>query len=161
MSLPPTRSPVRRPMALAAFGVALCIVAAPRPTEAADVTKQAARAPLPERPAPCDKPAYLVVVATSVADPVKTRQYAEALRASGLYPQLGGFYVAVGRSPEVLEGKMFGQSPIVIAKFPCREAIQRFWYSDTYQKEILPLREGAGTFEVAMFEERLDGMQPR
>lgn len=161
MDLPPTPFPLRQRMARAALLLALGLAALPFPAAAVDAAGQASRAPLPERPAPCDKPAYLVVVATSVADPVKTRQYAEALRASGLYPQLGGFYVAVGRSPEVLEGTMFGQSPIVIAKFPCREAIQRFWYSDTYQKEILPLREGAGTFEVAIFEERLDGMQPR
>lgn len=120
---------------------------------AADVT---AGAP----PARCDKPAYLVVIAT-ITDPEKSRRYVEALRASGLYPQWGGGYITSGKSPEVLEGQMFGRTPIVVARFPCMEAARRFWYSETYQKEILPLREGAGTFEVAIFEERLDDMRPR
>lgn len=111
---------------------------------------------LPKMPANCDKPAYLVVIA-SVTDPVKSRQYVTALQASGLYPALGGFYITAGKSPQVLEGSMFEKSPIVVAKFPCRQAAHDFWYSDIYQKKILPLREGAGTFEVAIFERRPPG----
>lgn len=111
-------------------------------------------------PFPCEKPAYLVVIAT-ITDPVKSRAYVTALQAAGLYPAFGGFYVTAGKSPQVLEGEMFERSPIVVAKFPCLEAARRFWYSDVYQKEILPLREGAGTFEVALFEERIDSMKPK
>lgn len=143
--------------AIAAF---LAALAAPNGV-AADVTADARpAAPLPEHPAACDRPAYLVVVAT-ITDPEKSRRYVEALRASGLYPRLGGGYIMAGKSPEVLEGQMFGRTPIVVARFPCREAARRFWYSETYQKEIMPLREGAGSFEVAIFEERIDDMKPR
>ncbi len=55
---------------------------------------------------------------------------------------------------------MFKSRPIVVAKFPCVEAARQFWYSDAYQKDILPLRAGAGTFDVAIFEERIDEMRP-
>jgi uncharacterized protein (DUF1330 family) len=123
------------------------------------IPTRAALPELPELPSSCDKPAYLVVIAT-ITDPIKSRDYVTALKASGLYPALGGFYVTAGKSPQVLEGAMFDKSPIVVAKFPCVAAAQRFWYSDVYQQKILPLREGAGTFEVAIFEERIDLMQP-
>jgi uncharacterized protein (DUF1330 family) len=118
------------------------------------------QAALHKPPAACERPAYLVVVAT-ITDPVKSRRYVEALRASGLYPSTGGSYITSGKSPEVLEGEMFREKPIVIARFPCAEAARRFWHSETYQREIMPLRDGAGTFEVAIFEERLDDMRPR
>lgn len=130
-------------------GMAAFAAAAARPAEP----------PPPQRPAACDKPAYLVVVST-ITDPAKSRAYVEALRASGLYPALGGFHMTAGKPTELLEGGMFGESPIVIAKFPCVEAARRFWYSDVYQKKIKPLREGAGSFEVAIFEERINEMRP-
>lgn len=119
----------------------------------------AAPATLPDKPVPCDKPAYLVVIST-ITDPVKIGRYREALRESGLYPALGGFYITSGRPVEVLEGSTFKTSPIVVAKFPCAEAARRFWYSDVYQKKIVPLREGAGSFEVAIFEENINLMRP-
>ena len=114
---------------------------------------------LPAKPVPCDKPAYLVVIST-ITDPVKITAYREALRDSGLYPALGGFYITSGRPVELLEGSTFGKSTIVVAKFPCAEAARRFWYSEVYQKKIVPLREGAGSFEVAIFDENINLMQP-
>jgi uncharacterized protein (DUF1330 family) len=114
---------------------------------------------LPEKPVPCDKPAYLVVIST-ITDPVKIGVYREALRDSGLYPALGGYYITSGRPVEVLEGSTFKTSPIVVAKFPCAEAARRFWYSEVYQKKIVPLREGAGSFEVGIFEENINLMRP-
>lgn len=118
-----------------------------------------AATPLPSIPDSCKKPAYLVVAAT-ITDPVKSRDYVNALRESGLYPATGGFYITSGKSSLVLEGSMFANRPIVIAKFPCVEAARLFWFSDLYQKNILPLREGAGTFDVAIFEEEIDLMSP-
>jgi hypothetical protein len=47
-------------------------------------------------PVPCEKPAHLVVIST-ITDPVKITAYREALRESGLYPALGGFYITSGR----------------------------------------------------------------
>jgi uncharacterized protein (DUF1330 family) len=125
----------------------------------AQAPAQPATPALPEKPAPCDKPAYLVVIST-ITDPVKIGVYREALRDSGLYPALGGYYITSGRPVEVLEGSTFRTSPIVVAKFPCAEAARRFWYSEIYQKKIVPLREGAGSFEVAIFEERINEMRP-
>jgi uncharacterized protein (DUF1330 family) len=66
---------------------------------------------LPEKPVPCEKPAYLVVIST-ITDPVKIGVYREALRDSGLYPALGGYYITSGRPVEVLEGSTFKTSPI-------------------------------------------------
>ena len=144
-----TRRCLSRPL-LALMGALAVSASSPAP---------ASEPALPERPVPCDKPAYLVVIAT-ITDPEKSRAYVNALRAAGLYPALDGFYITSGKSAEVLEGKVLKDSPIVVAKFPCAEAARRFWYSDVYQKKILPLRAGAGTFEVAIFEERIDAMRP-
>ena len=36
----------------------------------------------------------------------------------------------------------------IIARFPCLQAAKDFWYSDIYQNEIRPMRDGIATFEV-------------
>lgn len=140
--------------------LAIAMVAAlAGPPASAQTPAPPATPALPEKPVPCDKPAYLVVIST-ITDPVKAGVYRQALQDSGLYPALGGFYITSGRPVEVLEGSTFRTSPIVVAKFPCAEAARRFWYSEIYQKKIIPLREGAGSFEVGIFEERINEMRP-
>ncbi len=94
-------------------------------------------------------PAYLLVTAT-VTDPAKMQAYNAALHASGLYPRHGGRYIFVGRPAENLEN--WDGRAAVCAEFPDRAAAQAFWNSDEYQSRIKPLRDGAGSFHVAIFE---------
>ncbi len=97
-----------------------------------------------------DKPAFLLVTA-HVTDRAKMGIYARALAASGLYATHGGSYDFIGPAAANLENWPAGMSA-VCARFPSRAAAEAFWTSAQYQDEIKPLREGAGTFHVAIFE---------
>lgn len=109
---------------------------------------QTAKVPLP---AGCERPAYLVVSIDDL-DRSKSAPYGEALRRTQIVPRHGGEYVAVGSSPLVLEGTWPAGRSMVVERYPCLEMIKAFWYSDEYQKEIMPLRAGSGTYTVVAFE---------
>jgi uncharacterized protein (DUF1330 family) len=94
-------------------------------------------------------PAYLVVTAT-VTDPAKMQAYNAALAASGLYEEHGGRYLFRGRAAADMED--WGGKAAVCAEFPDRAAAEAFWTSDAYQSRIKPLRDGAGSFQIAIFE---------
>lgn len=96
------------------------------------------------------KPAFLLVTAR-VADRTKMAAYVKALAESGLYEAHGGYYEFVGAPAERLEGWPDGVTA-VLARFPSRAAAEAFWFSAKYQQDIKPLRRGAGTFQVAIFE---------
>jgi uncharacterized protein (DUF1330 family) len=92
---------------------------------------------------------YMVVLGT-VTDPEKMAIYSKALAESGLYQKHGGQYLAVGKAVADFENWPAGQS-CVIAEFPDRQAAEGFWKSDIYQTQIKPLRDGAGTFSIGLF----------
>ncbi len=94
----------------------------------------------------CDEPVRLLVYG-NVTDRGRFVAYARALAASGLYQQHGGYYEATTPPLEVLEGSPPPGRGVIIARFPCREAVQRFWQSPGYT-EIRKLREGVAEFEV-------------
>ena len=99
-----------------------------------------------------DKSVYMLVLG-KIADPAKMGKYQSALTESGLYPKNKGGYRFKGRPIEIFEGEWPENGAAVIAKFPSAEDARNFWYSDEYQNAIKPLREGAGEFTVALFEE--------
>jgi uncharacterized protein (DUF1330 family) len=99
---------------------------------------------------PAPKPAFLLVTA-QVTDGVRMGAYARALAASGLYERHGGHYIFIGKAAHPLEDWPEGTS-VVCAQFPSRAAAEAFWFDAQYQNEVKPLREGAGTFHVAIFE---------
>jgi uncharacterized protein (DUF1330 family) len=98
------------------------------------------------------KAAYMLVVA-QIHDGKKMGQYQAALTASELYPKNHGDYQVRGRPIEMFEGEWPGNQAVVIAKFASADDARSFWHSDVYQNEIKPLRAGAGSFTVALFEE--------
>jgi uncharacterized protein (DUF1330 family) len=98
-----------------------------------------------------DKPVYMLVVG-QVEDRDKMGAYQGALMESGLYPQHEGHYVAFGKPVEMFEGDWPENQGQVIARFPSLAQARAFWYSEEYQKRIKPLRHGAGTFNVSVFE---------
>lgn len=93
--------------------------------------------------------AYLVVTA-NVTDRAKMAAYNRALVESGLYPRHGGRYVLVGRP--VAELETWDGRAVVVAEFPNVAAAQAFWNDPEYQEKVKPLRAGAGSFHVAIFE---------
>ena len=99
-----------------------------------------------------ERPAYLLVTA-KVTDRGKMAAYSKALADSGLYAKHGGRYLFVGPAANAVELWPDGQSA-VLAMFPSRGAAEAFWFDEVYQSEIKPLRDGAGEFQVAIF----DGM---
>ena len=96
------------------------------------------------------KPAFLLVTA-QITDRGKMGVYAEALAASGLYQAHGGSYEFIGAAATDLENWPAGMSA-VCARFPSRAAAEAFWASTLYQDDIKPLREGAGSFQIAIFD---------
>ncbi len=96
------------------------------------------------------KPAYLLVIAT-VTDRAKMGAYGKALADSGLYERHGGHYLTIGQAADPLEDWVDGTA-VVCAHFPSRAAANAFWHDAQYQDEVKPLRAGAGTFHVAVFE---------
>ncbi|WP_405234410.1 CpcT/CpeT family chromophore lyase [Lentisalinibacter salinarum] len=95
----------------------------------------------------CNKPVRMVVFG-EIHDREAFAAYPRAIFASGLYEKVQGYYEAITPALEVFEGDPPPGRGVVISRFPCLEAAREFWYSDTYQNEILPLREGAADFEV-------------
>jgi CpeT protein len=99
-----------------------------------------------EAPA-CNQPVRMVVYGT-ISNRAAFGAYARAIAEAGLYEQNGGYYEAISPALAIFEGEPPTGRGVVISRFPCLEAAQAFWYSDTYQQEIIPLREGIAEFEV-------------
>ncbi|HKL62124.1 MAG TPA: CpcT/CpeT family chromophore lyase [Woeseiaceae bacterium] len=95
----------------------------------------------------CNEPVRMLVFG-EIHDREAFAAYPRAIFASGLYEQVQGYYEAITPALEVFEGDPPPGRGVVISRFPCLEAAREFWYSDSYQNEILPLREDAADFEV-------------
>ncbi len=94
-----------------------------------------------------------MLVIGRVKDMEKMQVYSKGIRDHLLYEQEEGYYTTIGKPVEMFEGEWPDDQSVVLARFPSREHAQRFWYSDAYQNEVKPLREGAGDFTVGVFEE--------
>jgi uncharacterized protein (DUF1330 family) len=94
----------------------------------------------------CVRPVRMLVFG-EIGDRKAFGAYVRALAQSGLYARNGGYYEAMTPALEVFEGTPPPGRGVIIARFPCLEAAQRFWRSDEYA-EIRKLREGAARFEV-------------
>ena len=110
-------------------------------------------APPPPSP-PCDKPFYMVVAGPTY-DRVRMQAYARAIFDSGLYQQLGGYYVNAPIPLAVFEGTPPKGQATLIVRFPCLANARAFWYSKDYQERIMPLRLNppAGDYTVTVYAE--------
>lgn len=100
----------------------------------------------------CAAPVYLVVQGR-ITDRSLMGAYAAKLRDSGIYARYDGRYVATGRPIDIFEGVYPDDQTLIVAHFPCLARARQFWYSELYQREIMPLRRGAGRFTVAIYPE--------
>jgi uncharacterized protein (DUF1330 family) len=94
----------------------------------------------------CVQPVRMLVYG-EIKDRKAFGAYVRAIAESGLYPKNGGYYEAMSPALEVFEGTPPPGRGVIIARFPCLEAAQRFWHSEEY-REIVKLREGIAEFEV-------------
>ncbi len=63
----------------------------------------------------------------------------------------GGHYLARGAPIKVLEGQWLARQRNVISAWPDQAAAERFWFSDTYQKDIRPKRVGTSVNDIGLF----------
>ncbi len=94
--------------------------------------------------------AYLIGIAQVTNPTASFKEYAQ--KSAKFLAECGGEYVVRGPAAEVVEGDVLNGRAAIIVKFPSMDALKAFYHSDTYQKEIKPLREGAGIFDMGLFE---------
>ena len=91
-------------------------------------------------------PGYMIVIGTNV-DAARMGPYARA--TIPLLLEYGGrlLFISEENAAEVLEGPAYTNS-IRVFEFPSLQRARDFYYSDRYQREAIPLREGLGTLNV-------------
>lgn len=102
-------------------------------------------------PEPVTAQAVYLLLTARTADARKMVAYNAALAASGLYAAHGGVVIADGQPANRLEGWPDGVGAVLV-RFPSRTAAESFWFSSAYQDDLKPLRRGAGTVQVAIFD---------
>ncbi len=63
--------------------------------------------------------------------------------------ELNGKYLFRGKIDKVYEGDYLKDKLFIIVEFDSEETLAKFRESDYYCNEVMPLREGTGTFEMA------------
>ena len=102
----------------------------------------------------CDKPVDMVILSI-VHDVARYQAYRSSLIELGTLEAFGGLVISVATrlefEPEILEGDWPEDRHSFVIRWPCAAAAHAFWNSETYQTKKLPLRVGAGQFNVALF----------
>lgn len=99
----------------------------------------------------CTRP-VLMLVHGEIFDRKGFGAYIRALGESGLYPEVGAYYRAISPAIDTFEGDPPATRGVVLARFPCLDAAQRFWNSAQYQA-IKVLRKDTSRFEVTVLDE--------
>ena len=73
-------------------------------------------------------------------------------KAEELITKYGGEYIIRGPAHKITEGEYLHGRAVVIAKFESVEQAEAFILSDIYVKEIKPLRDNTGIYDVSVFE---------
>ena len=102
----------------------------------------------------CNQPVDMIILSI-VQDVERYKAYRASLVEYGTLDRFGGKVLAVGTrleaAPDVLEGDWPVDRHSFVIRWPCAAAAHAFWNSETYQTKNLPLRVGAGQFNVALF----------
>ncbi len=106
-------------------------------------------------PEVCDNKPVIMLVAGEIKDWARIRAYGAAIRDSGLYDKLGGYYINVPRSIATFEGSPPPAQSMLMVRFPCFAHARTFWYSKEYQERLKALRQNpsAGAFTVTVYPE--------
>jgi uncharacterized protein (DUF1330 family) len=102
----------------------------------------------------CSQPVDMIILSI-VHDVERYQAYRSSLVELGTLEQFGGKVLAVGTrleaEPDMLEGDWPDDRHSFVIRWPCAAVAHAFWQSETYQTKNLPLRVGAGEFNVALF----------
>ncbi len=111
-----------------------------------------ATAVLAPDPVKCDNRPVVMMVEGRTRDAKRLAVYAAAIRASGLYQKLGGYYLFNPRPVAVFEGVSPPERSVIAVRFPCFAHARAFWNSKEYREKIVPLRSNpaAGDFVVTV-----------
>ena len=123
------------------------------PTVTKERPLESARAAAPAG-STCDQP-VIMVVAGPTKDRARMLAYGKAIAESGLYKQLGGYYLNAPQAVAQFEGSPPVGYTTLMVRFPCLENARAFWNSEVYQQQILPLRQNpsAGDYFVTVYPE--------
>lgn len=84
----------------------------------------------------------------------RTPGFAEYVKKSAeLLAKYGAEYIVRGPAESILDGDYLAGRAVVVSKWPSLEKVKEFWNSEEYQKNIKPLREGAGVFDIGLYKE--------
>ena len=102
----------------------------------------------------CNEPVLMVVTGTTI-DRARMLAYGKAIADSRLYEELGGYYLNSPIPAANLEGEAEPGHTTLIVRFPCLANAKAFWYSETYQNLIRPMRldPSAGEYIVRVYPE--------
>ena len=95
-----------------------------------------------DAPDSCSEP-MLTFGEFNIRDADRFERYAQAVSDSGLVEQYGGIPLVFGRTIELLEGEWPESYGVIVTQWPCQEAFEKLYYSNIYQSELKPLRDGA------------------
>jgi len=102
----------------------------------------------------CNEPVDMMILSI-VHDEVRYNAYRSSLQELGTLEVFGGKILALGTrlvaEPEMLEGNWPKNRHTFVIRWPCVAAARSFWDSEAYQQTHLPLRVGAGEFNIALF----------
>ena len=94
--------------------------------------------------------AYLVAIARIDSWTEDFQKYVD--RAAALTAEHGARYIIRGAPGSVCEGKLLEDRVMVVSEWPSAEAARDFWASEQYQREIKPLRDNTGVYDVGIFD---------
>lgn len=100
-----------------------------------------------------DGPVLMLIEGTG-RDQERMDQYRDILLP--MMFELGAYYTVfdLGGSVEVLSGS-WDEAIFAISRWPSRAAAERFWMSERYQRDAIPLRIDIGSFAVALIPETI------
>jgi uncharacterized protein (DUF1330 family) len=92
--------------------------------------------------------AFYFSVNIRIDDPEGYQKYLD--RVDDIFAMHGGEYLAVDKSPEVLEGK-WEYTKAVLIRFSSKEEFEKWYYSESYQ-EILKYRLSSSLSDAILVE---------
>jgi len=83
------------------------------------------------------------------------REYAK--RSAEIIAKYGGKYIVRGPAADILKGELLAGKVVIITEWPSLDQFNTFYRDEEYQNEVVPLREGTGNYEFAIYESPPEG----
>jgi uncharacterized protein (DUF1330 family) len=94
--------------------------------------------------------AYLLAICEITNANDNFKEYAK--RSSQIVAKYGGKYIVRGPAAQIIKGELLKGKVIIITEFPSLDDFNAFFKDEEYQNEVIPLREGTGNYDFAVYE---------